>query len=90
MDPRDSQKNSLTLEEALRHVAQLSAEVEEVRSRLAGDVTKPKGRLTLDRQKIMERSVEHIAGQAGTVVGVSIAVARKLFKNKKFKKKLSA
>jgi hypothetical protein len=72
----------MTREEALKHVAQLRAEVEEVRSRLAGDVQELKGRVSLDPHKLMEKSVETIAGQAGTVVGTSIAMAKKLFKRR--------
>ena len=76
MDQRDMQQNAMTREEALKHVAQLQAEVEEVRNRL---VTDEKRRVKF---QFVEKSVVRIADKAGTVVGTSIAVARKLFKTR--------
>jgi hypothetical protein len=77
MDQRDLQQNAMTREEALKHVAQLQADVEEVRNRLVAD---EKRRIKLE---FVEKSVEKIADQAGTVVGTSIAMARKLFKTRR-------
>jgi hypothetical protein len=82
MDLSNIQQTAMTREEALKHVAQLRAEVEEVRSRLAGDERESKCRVNLDAHRLMEKSVETIAGQAGTVVGTSIAMARRLFKRR--------
>jgi hypothetical protein len=76
MDQLEMQQTAMTREEALKHVAQLRAEVEEVRNRVAGD---EKRRLKL---QFVEKSVEKIADQAGTVVGTSIAMARKLFRTR--------
>jgi hypothetical protein len=76
MDQPDMQQNAMTREEALKHVAQLQAEVEEVRNRLVAD---EKRRVKLE---FVGKSVEKIADQAGTVVGTSIAMARKLFKTR--------
>ncbi len=71
-------------QDALKQVAQLQAEVAEVRNRLAAGTykvrTKFDAQVMLEKSQVMlEKSVETVAGQAGTIVGTSMSVARKFF-----------
>ena len=76
MDQRHSR------EDALNQVARLRAEIDEVRGRLSSEVIELKKRVPLSPQKLVERSVELIAGQAGTIAGSSLSLMRHLFRSK--------
>ena len=82
MDQTDYQQNAMTREEALKHVEQLRADVAEVRSRLTPQANAATNYFTSDQHKLVEKSVEKIADQAGTMVGASIAIAKRIFKRR--------